>query len=285
MPLSPASATERFADRTAALAAWPPTDPLDPTHYARGHHLFEARSTQRDTIVGWLDARLAGREPTRPLRVLSVGCGDGTVDAALAGVLAGHRPHRALSWTGVEPHGPSAAAFLHRVGATGVRTTVLRGCFPEVTAPLAAAGDRFDVVTFVHSLYYVPDVAASITAAVDLLAPGGTLLVLHAPRGALNQVAAALAPESDGHPQWWDETVRAALAAAPGLEVTEEPLAAEVDLTGCEEQDGAVLDFAVQARLDPPRRAEVLALLGSASTAPDALVLPHPVCAFTARVR
>ena len=274
---------DRFAEHTAVMAGWEPTAPLDATYYARGHHLFEARSDQRSTLVDWLDAHLAETVATRPLRVLSIGCGDGSVDAALAGALAEHRPAESLSWTGVEPHGPSAEAFQRRVRATGARTTVLAGPFPAATDPLAAAGERFDVVTFVHSLYYVPDVSASVRAAVELLAPGGTLLVLHAPRGALNQVAAALAPEVGGHPQWWDETVRAALADEPGLVVTEEPLHAQVDLTGCETQDPAVLDFAVQARLTGDRRAEVRRLLASVSVVADRLVLPHPVLAFTAR--
>ncbi|GAB2913913.1 hypothetical protein GCM10027047_09830 [Rhodococcus aerolatus] len=275
------SARQTFADRAALLEEWDPLPPLDGDTYARGHHLFEARSGQRAAIVGWLTDRLAARPTDRPLRVLSVGCGDGTVDAALATAVRARHPRRPVAWTGVEPHGPSATAFLRRVGSTGATTVVHQGRFPE---DLPAGTGRFDVVTFVHSLYYVRDVAESVRAAVAHLVPGGELLVLHAPRGELNQVAAALAPETGGHPQWWDETVRAALqdcARAGRLGLAEEPVTAEVDLTGCEEQDPAVLEFAVQARLAGHRRAEVLALLASASTDPDRVVLPHPVCAFT----
>ena len=47
--------------------------------------------------------------------------------------------------------------------------------------------------SFVHSMYYVPEVAATLLAAHRLLRPGGELLVLSAPRGALNVLVEVLA--------------------------------------------------------------------------------------------
>jgi hypothetical protein len=56
---------------------------LPPGTYARDHAEFEARSSQRVLITAYLLGQLdlAGEGP---LSVLSVGCGDGAVDVALA---------------------------------------------------------------------------------------------------------------------------------------------------------------------------------------------------------
>jgi SAM-dependent methyltransferase len=54
----------------------------------------------------------------------------------------------------------------------------------------------FDVITFVHSMYYVPGVAETVRAAYDLLAPGGALFVLSAPRGGLNRLSSSGTPST-----------------------------------------------------------------------------------------
>ncbi|MEO6879917.1 MAG: hypothetical protein ABI181_03070, partial [Mycobacteriaceae bacterium] len=95
------------------LGVHPPTrDVLDGDTYARGHALFEARSDQRALIVAWLAERLERRADAPVLSVLSVGCGDGSVDAPLAESACAAKPAGALRrWSGVDPHPPSAAAF------------------------------------------------------------------------------------------------------------------------------------------------------------------------------
>jgi SAM-dependent methyltransferase len=259
-----------------------PLPALHPVDYARGHAQFEARSDQRRRIVGWLDARLAEHPAEAPLSVLSVGCGTGAVDAPLAVAAAGRAvPGTVVRWTGIDPHGPSAAAF----------DATVRHAAPEVEVVAQACrfegldtADRFDVVTFVHSLYYVPDVLVALRRAVAMLAPGGRLLVLHAPLGALNQLAATLAPETDGHPQWWSDTVTAELAAMD-VRVHVDELDAEVDLTGCDSADRALLDFTVQAELTDEARPAVLEALRAAARPGGGLRLPHPVTAFTVRPR
>ena len=124
--------------------------------------------------------------------MLSIGCGDGTVDAAVAAALGadGHP----VAYVGVEPHGPSGIAFLERLAAVpGVTATVLDSPFAQ-----ARPTGRFDVVLAVHSLYYEADLAAALRRAEELLAPGGELVVLHAPREPLNALVGVLAA---GHPQ------------------------------------------------------------------------------------
>jgi len=53
----------------------------------------------------------------------------------------------------------------------------IRGLFPEVAPALAAAGERYDVVSMSHYLEHTRDPAAEIAAAAHVLAPGGLLMV------------------------------------------------------------------------------------------------------------
>lgn len=87
---TPPSVSYRFTalDRLRAAAQdCLPLDALDPAEYALGHALFEKRSNQREHITRWLIQQLAARA-AGPTRVLSIGCGDGSVDARVAAALA-----------------------------------------------------------------------------------------------------------------------------------------------------------------------------------------------------
>ncbi len=250
----------------ALVAPLRPLPALTPAAYAEGHDLFEARSDQRDLLVAWLRARLAARAGA-PLRVLSVGCGDGTVDARVS---AGADVAR---YDGVEPFAGSAAQWRTRMAGVPGQVQQCRFEDAVLTGP-------YDVVLAVHCLYYVPDVAAALQRMHGLLAPGGELLVLHAPRAELNALVEVLAPETGGHAQWFSDVVTGALRRS-GLAYEESRLHARLDLT---DADDRVLDFTVQAVLPPQVRAPVLAHL-AAVRLPDAegLCVPHPLDAFVVR--
>jgi SAM-dependent methyltransferase len=244
--------------------------PLDPVEYAAGHALFEARSDQRALLTSWLAARLA-RRADGPTAVLSIGCGDGSVDAPLAAVLAARG---AVEYLGVEPHAPSGAAFLERLGALhGVRAEVVAAPF----AQLPAVSPR-DVVLAVHSLYYVADLGTALRRAVDLLGPGGELLVLHAPLEPLNALVRELAP---GRWQEFSAEVLDVLRGQ-GRRPEVERIDAVLDLspTGDRETDRLLLDFTVQAQVPPPLTAAVRAALAERALPGPGLVLSHPVDAI-----
>lgn len=256
---------------------------LDGDTYARGHGLFEARSDQRELIQRWLEARLALRSAAPALSVLAVGCGDGSLDAPVAErACAAAAPGAVRRWTGVDPHPPSVAAFARRLGA--LQAPCLQVTGNACTFAELPGGERHDVVTFVHSLYYVGDVAVALRDAVHRLAPGGELLVVHAPLGALNQLAARHAPVVDGHAQSFSEAVAVELAQLD-VAVEQTELAATVDLTGAAGADPALLGFTVQATLDDDARAEVLAELDLISEDGPGLRVPHPVTAFVCTPR
>ena len=240
---------------------------LSPSAYARGHAAFEARSDQRRLIAEHLGDRLV-RRTADPLSVLSVGCGDGSLDAVLAADACDRDPSRAVRWVGVDPYDAGVAAFgAALAGLRRDRLTVQAhtGAFPDVRLE-----PGFDAITFVHSMYYVADVAEAVRAAHSLLRPGGELLVLSAPRTGMNALAEVLAPPVDGHSQWFSEEVTDGFAEA-GLAADVVTIDARLDLA---DADDDVLDFTVQARLDDELRTLVRAYLRA--IADDDLV-PHSV--------
>lgn len=281
----PAEAAENLGavllDDLRALRAGAAALPaLEPDTYARDHAAFEKHSDQRSLIAGHLAAHLA-RLGEGPVSVLSVGCGDGSLDSRLAAGLLEAVPGREVTYVGIDPYVGSTTAWAAAMAALDrpeLHATVHHATFAD--APVTGG---FDVVVFVHSMYYVADVAETVRAAHALLAEGGELLVLNAPRGALNELVDVLAPPLGGHPQWFSDDVAAGLVEADleaGPLVTLEAL---VDLGGATDE---VLDFAVQARLTPELQTPVRDYLDAVSVL-DAVTgelrVPHPVDVFSVR--
>lgn len=270
-----ATAHRRLDDVLAALGRGTALEGLEPAGYARAHAAFEARSDQRRLIGEHLAEHLRPRGDG-PVAVLSVGCGDGSVDAVVAAALL--EGPGDVRYVGVEPYAGSARAFADRMGALRPLLDVEVHQATFESAPLA--DELFDVVLFVHSIYYVPDVAATLRAAHSRLRPGGELLVLSAPMAALNRLVDALSPLVEGRRQWFSSDVAAGLAATGlGGDSTHstQRLDAVLDLSGA---DADVLDFTTQVRLSPEVREHVLAYLAAVALpghGPDALLLPHPV--------
>lgn len=268
----------------STLAGRPGLPPLSPGAYARAHVTYEAHSDQRALVTEWLADEVARLLPgPDPRTVLTVGPGDGSVDAPLARSLApGRGP---LTWVAAEPDpvvGERARARLaDAVGPDGV-VVLHTGTF----ATLGPDVGRADVVLAVHSLYYVPDLAAAVADAADRLAPGGALVVLLAPLEGLCLLTEAVDP---GSHRWWSGDLPTALAAA-GLRGTAVRLPGRLDVTACADPastEGAqVLDFLVGADcsgLDADARGVLLdALAAIGSGAGGRVVVPHPVDAVVA---
>jgi SAM-dependent methyltransferase len=251
---------------------------LEPARYARDHAAFELLSDQRALIADHLADRLS-QLGDRPLAILSVGCGDGSLDTRLAEGLLRAAPGRPVRYVGIDPWDGSAQMFLERMTALGA---------PELSAEVhvssfadAPLDEVFDVVVFVHSMYYVADVGAALRAALALLRPGGELWVLNAPKAALNALVDVLAPPQENHRQWFSEDVDDAFTDT-GIVLEESvTLDALVDLVSTSD---AVLDFAVQAQLTPELRAPVRAYLAAVAVPGTDGVhrVPHPVDVFRA---
>jgi hypothetical protein len=200
------------------------------------------------------------------------------VDAPLAAALAADG--RRVDYVGVEPHLPSASTFAVRLGALGLAGLAVSARVGEY-GPDSGAGP-VDLVHFVHSLYYVPDLGAALDRALAALGPGGLLVSLTAPLEPLCLLTEALAPRT-GHRQWFAGDVSAALLARD-CTVREITLAGRLDLAAVEtDPDGLgeqLLDFLVQGRTrDMPaaaRRAVLEHLDGIRLPGPGWPV-PHPI--------
>ena len=257
-----------------------PLPTIDGDTYASAHAAFEERSTQRLQLTHWLLDTLAPRSASgEPLSILSVGAGDGTVDCVVAEALTALDPARPVSYVGLDPHAASGSAFRERLTGLerpGLAVSTVTASFDELTTDI-----RFDVIVFAHSLYYVPDVAAALEQARQLLTPGGEILVLQAPQAGLNELAAALAPPTPvGHPQWWAETTHRAIARS-GLNAEESFILGRLDLEICLDEDDplgrSILDFTVQTRLPDALRSQAIAVLRSLAIEPDGLTVGHPL--------
>jgi SAM-dependent methyltransferase len=260
--VSTRSQPDEISRLRAAVVGAPPLPALTPSRYAETHAVWEAASDQRARLRDWLIAELpplVAHVQDRPVTVLGVGVGDGSVDGPLAEALSagGRRVH----YVGVEPHPPSAGAFASRLANLGLPGLTIT---TQVT-DFATAGRTgpVDLVHFVHSLYYVADVGAALDRALDRLDPGGVLVALTAPLQPLCVLTELLAPRT-GHRQWFAEDVTAALAGR-GRTVREAVIEGRLDLSAVGSDPAGVgeqlLDFLAQARTGSmPARARRLVL-------------------------
>lgn len=271
----------------STLAGLPGLRPLDPAGYARAHRTYEAHSDQRGLLTAGLALTLATALPGPAARsVLSIGPGDGSLDAPLAAALAPARSP--LRWVAAEPDGAVGARCRDRVQRAlgpGGDAVLHEGTFGTLADTVD--GEVFDLVLAVHSLYYVPDLAEALAAVRARLAPGGTAVLALAPLGALNLLTSAVDPTSH---RWWSADLLAALPAA-GLTGTATRVAGRLDVTSCLDPDSVtgreVLDFLVGADcadLDDDARGVLRdALAAIASPEGDRLLVPHPVDVVSAR--
>ena len=277
------STEEAFADLRRIAAPLLPLPVLTADAYALGHALFEARSDQRANLTRWLSQLLPTLVPS-PSRVLSIGCGDGSVDVELARVLS--RFGGPVSYDGIEPNPDCGNVFLRRLsqvrGVTaGISASTFESYLSQGPGTDLSTTSKYDLVLAVHSLYYVPDVADALEAALRLVAPGGKLVVLHAPRGDLNRLVGVLGP-SQG--QEFSEVVAAALASQR-VSLRRERLDATLRLTDADGHEARrVLDFTAQVVIPDELRPAVLSVLDRISEPGAGLRIPHPLDVFVAKV-
>jgi SAM-dependent methyltransferase len=280
------STPERLAEvalavRTVVRAeSLPPR--LDEATYLRTQKIYEAHSDQRIRIAQWLGDRLPALPSTRAtVRVLSVGCGDGSLDVALAATLRA-RGHR-VEYVGVEPSATAGVTFTERVGQLpGVEATVVPTRLED-----AALRGRFDLIVAIHSLYYVDQPAAQMRRLIDVLHPGGSIVVMNAPLGGLNQLVEALAPDGGGTSLVYSDTVNDILVQL-GYTARRQRIEAALDLSPCfdpqSEMGRDILQFLTHADLTSLSSGAYQALLDylrAITLVPGGTLVPHPVDVLT----
>lgn len=235
---------DRLRDEVRAAGSLPA---LTGERYALTHAVYEAASDQRPRLQEWMTTALPPLlQGCDPVRVVGVGVGDGSVDAPFAAALAAGG--RRVRYTGVEPHAPSAMGFAGRLAALpadALTPAVVIGDFADHDA-----GTPADLVHFLHSLYYVDDLAACVDHALTLLRPGGLLVAATAPLEPLCVLTELLCPW-EGHRPWFSGDVLAELVLR-GLDVRTETLHGRLDVTDVLADPAgrgeAVFDFLVGAR-------------------------------------
>ena len=176
--------------------------PLSDARYLETHGIYEGRSDQQRLVIDWFADRVA---PTLPpegsFRVLSIGCGSGILDVSIATRLL--KQTNDLHYVGVDPNQIECEAFLQQFTDASLdqaRVEVVPATFEDFEA-----GCSFDLIHFVHSLYYMPDPAAALEKARKLLAPGGRLIVFHAPCEALNDLTVRFWDKEYARPTFFAE--------------------------------------------------------------------------------
>lgn len=260
-------------------------DELSDERYHATHERFEAASNQRSLILEWIE-RLAAttlRPGSGPIEMLSVGCGGGVMDRQIADRIAASG--NAVHITGVDPNAQHIPAFKETFDGTAHRVDTFQGSFDEFHS-----NGRFDLVYFLHSLYYFESIEPALRAALGRLKPGGSLIVFQAPNAELNHLADRVWRKQFDQAAWYSGDVRRLLDSMEGP-TTWERLDARVDVTPCFESDDPagveLLDFVVQAdtrRFSPAFRASLRDSLRAICTSSNGrLLAPHPVDVLTIR--
>jgi 2-polyprenyl-3-methyl-5-hydroxy-6-metoxy-1,4-benzoquinol methylase len=121
----------------------------------------------RDPVVrqAWLEL-LTRWLPAGPVSILDIGCGTGSLSVMLAEL--GHKV------TGIDLSPAMIAQAEAKVRAAGQQVTlmVMDGAQPQLLP------QRFDVIVCRHLLWALPEPALVLRRWVDLLAPGGRLLLI-----------------------------------------------------------------------------------------------------------
>lgn len=181
---------------------------LEEARFLETHGIYEGRSDQQQRIIEWFGEQIAAALlPDRPFRVLSVGCGSGMLDLPVATRLASGTTD--LRYVGVNPNRAECEVFerlFREASLSGARVEVVPETFEAFETDRA-----FDLIHFVHCLYYMPDPSAALEKARKLLAPGGRLVVFHAPREALNDLAVRFWDKKYARPTLFAEDLAALL--------------------------------------------------------------------------
>ncbi len=258
--------------------------PLPFCHYDESHELFEGSSNQQAKILSWLmDFQATSGSSTEPLTVLSVGCGSGILDLPLIESMADSTER--LVYVGVDPNPIACDRFRQAFAELDLGSVELK--LHETSIDNLECSQSYDLIHAVHSLYYFNDPSSDIDRIAARLQAAGKMVLFHAPKGPLNQLANCFWTTPSVQPHWFSEELERHLKSMK-YSYRKDVLDASLDVTGCFESENAegemILDFILQtACRDLGEQAIRLCLefLDVISAHKDQKVLaPHPVDVF-----
>jgi SAM-dependent methyltransferase len=261
---------------------------LSDKDYAQCLEVFEANSDQRFRILDWLEEKILTDMLKSSNSILSVGCGTGSFDEHVLKYL--NRLMGQVKYLGIEPNQLEAAQFLKRMNAQNsdqmdVDTSVLVEKFGD-----RSFDQEFDLILFVHSIYYLDDRNDAIDAALNALNPGGILIIVVAPDESLNAIANLIWQRQMRKKSFFSDDLRRHFNAR-GIDYSETRISANLDATSgfsSTSQEGRdIIDFTVQTRtglLPEPLQKDISDFLLSTSIVEDGnTYLPHPVDIFSCK--
>jgi len=257
--------------------------PLNNSYYAQCLEIFEANSDQRVGLLGWLEANVVAKMSQDANAILSVGCGTGAFDECILRYARARMNQ--VTYLGIEPNEISAADFLKTMStqtSDQVDVSVLVQKFGEQVFE-----NKFDLILFVQSIYYLEDRNDAIDAALRALKPGGELVIVIAPDEELNTIANLMWQRQMEQKSWFSDNVRAHFDAR-GLDYGETRVSANLNANECfgesTEEGRNIVDFIVQTRADQlptGLRNDICEFLMSISEEQGTTTcLPHPVDIF-----
>ena len=258
---------------------------LDDHRYVEAHRAFEQASPQQSQIRQRLEAEAtqliqAGRSP---LDVLSVGCGCGMLDRSLLAHLADH----VGTFVGVDPN---PAAVAHCKQSLSSESTL-----PPTRIECTRFEDfeearQYDFIYCSHVFYYVEDRVAVFQQMCSRLREGGTLVIAHAPKTAMNALAQVFWSEHE-QADFFDDDLQRLIETHWPWASSSHPVAATIPrslFSDATPQGKLLLEFLIQAEWDPlpsqvKNQVQSYIDCHTQSVPGGCAVLPHPATTFTLR--
>ena len=109
------------------------------------------------------------RASNEPLKLCSVGCGDGRFDNTVFRKVQAINPNAVIEYTGIDLNKSSCDLVRKNLISSNVAIkNVINGDIQEYSGV-----ETFDVVTTVHVLYYVSSLETCLTNIINMLKPSG----------------------------------------------------------------------------------------------------------------
>jgi SAM-dependent methyltransferase len=248
------------------------------------HEAFECSSSQQQLVLRALKELISLHEgSTGSLRILSVGCGSGILDNQLISAIASSPEH--FEYTGVDPNPVACRRFredFEKLALPNVKLEVRTEAVESLNI-----NNPFDIIQLTHALYYFKDPADTLEKLRRLLAPGGKLIIIHAPNEHLNQLSQCFWSHHAEQDIWFSNRLEEHLVRQ-GIEFTSHRIHGEVDVTRCFEKScphgEKILDFITQSdcrESDADVRARCLHFLKKISRVDgERLKVGHPADVF-----
>jgi SAM-dependent methyltransferase len=262
--------------------------------YVDAHEALRRNSNQRRQIFEWFQNTgmlEAGCDKVVP-SVLSVGSGAGDIDCGLIDHL--ERRGGPFAYDAVDPNSEALSRFRNRCGEMDY-SVVNRVWLYECGFEQFEAGNGYDLIHIVHSIYGIADVAGMMQKAFRLLGTGGTMGVMCSTDEGINRFKRRVfdvidLPDRAGRVR--EHALVDALSRLEGASLQFEIVPSEIDVTGCIEgtPDGDLLmSFFLQCEFESLEGGEQVAALQVLSEVAQErdgrMFLNQPMMGVTARKR